>query len=333
VGKVSDVDLTIVETTRNTTEQISVPATVDTGRIIGRLLELWQLPDVGPDGRPWSYAFGYSDSGRQISLDETLADAGVRDNDVLHLVATPTTSASRGTEAQVLPPPAMPGGSIAATDVRVAPSTTYPEYGDWRTGEGPRATELSRRRQPGLYTLALAIVVLAGVGIGVLFATGALSGSSRARRKSTPAQVTGASVADQTPTTPAGPSESERLRDRGIIMGLLTSYQTDYSAHNVLALTGLFTPDVTRHGLAAGGCRVSHGRSAVVASYKSQFDEGTGVYSLVGLSASHIQLESATQAHLTVHYRITPGGTGYVDFRFVEAGEGWKIGEVYATCE
>jgi WXG100 protein secretion system (Wss), protein YukD len=329
-----NVDLTIVKTTSNTTEQVSMPATVATGRIIGRLLELWQLPDVGPDGQPLSYGFEHSHGGRQISVDETLADAGVRDNDVLHLVATPTPpDSSRGTEIPASLSAATPVGSIAPTAVRAALSTVYPAYGDRRTDYGPRDAALPRRRELGLYTLALAIVALAAVGIGVLFATGALSGGSRASVKSTLAQVTGASPAAETPSTPVSLTESERVHDRGIIMGLLTSYREDYSTHNVSALSGLFTSGITRHGLAAGGCRVSHGRSAVIASYQSQFEKGSGTYSLVGLSEAQIQLDTTKQAHLNTHYRITPGGTGYVNFRFAEEGEGWKISEVYATCE
>jgi len=331
-GRGPDVDLAIVEMTRNTTEQVSVPETVATGRIISRLLELWQLPNRGPDGQPLLYAFAHSDDGPTISIDESLADAGVCDNDVLRLVATSTNGSHRGTEVPASPSPAVPAGYSAPT-AAPAPSTPYPRYGDRRTGDGPRAAELPTRRQPGLYTLALAIVALVGVGVGVLFATGALSGGSRASAKSTPVQTTDASPGGQTPKTPRGPTGSEQVRDRGIITGLLASYQVDFSTHNAPALSGLFTPGVTRHGLAAGGCRVSHGRGAIIASYQSQFEEGTGAYSLVGLSEAQIHLDSTTQAHINAHYRITPGGTGYVNFRFTEAGEGWKISEVYATCE
>jgi hypothetical protein len=327
------VDLTIIQRTSNTTEQVSVPETVATGRIIGRLLELWQLPDVGPDGRPLSYGFEHSDAGRQIGVDETLADAGVRDNDVLHLVARATTpDPSTETKAPLSPSAAKSGGTIAPTAAHVTPSTAYPAGGDRQTNRGPGGAGRPGRREPGLYTLALVIVALAGVGIGVLFATGALSGGSRASVKS-PVSATGASAAAETPPTPVGPTESERVRDRANIMGLLASYQEDYSTHDVSALSGLFTPGVTRHGLAAGGCTVSHGRNAVIADYQSQFEEGSGAYSLVGLSGDQIHLDTTKQAQLNAHYRITPGGAGYVDFRFAETSEGWRINEVYATCE
>lgn len=80
-------DLTVVDATGNKTEEVSVPETVAAGRIVGRLVQLLELPSVGPDGQPLSYKFHHKQSGRQINDNETLADAAVRDNDVLRLVA------------------------------------------------------------------------------------------------------------------------------------------------------------------------------------------------------------------------------------------------------
>ncbi len=115
-------------------------------------------------------------------------------------------------------------------------------------------------------------------------------------------------------------------------MSLLNTYQSAYSDHNISSLSSVFAPHVMRHGLAAGGCTVSHGRAVVLSDYQSQFDEGSGSYRLVGLTQSHVHIETKTAAHINAHYVITPGGSGYVDFRFAELGEGWKISEVYATC-
>jgi hypothetical protein len=80
-------DLTIVDATGNKTEEVSVPDTVAVGRIIGRLVEVLQLPAIGPDGMPLSYKFHHKQSGRQINDNETLADSGVHEHDVLRLVA------------------------------------------------------------------------------------------------------------------------------------------------------------------------------------------------------------------------------------------------------
>jgi len=80
-------DLTVVDATGAKTEEVSVPETVAAGRIIGKLVQMLQLPSVGPDGQPLSYKFHHKQSGRQINDNETLADAGVHENDVLRLVA------------------------------------------------------------------------------------------------------------------------------------------------------------------------------------------------------------------------------------------------------
>jgi hypothetical protein len=81
------VDIVVVDATGNKNEEASVPPTVASGRIIARLVELMELPSVGPDGQPLSYKFHHKQTGRQIGDDETLQDAGVRDGDVLRLVA------------------------------------------------------------------------------------------------------------------------------------------------------------------------------------------------------------------------------------------------------
>lgn len=80
-------DIVVVDATGNKTEEATVPPTVASGRIIARLVELMELPAVGPDGQPLSYKFHHKQSGRQIDDDETLDDAGVNDGDVLRLVA------------------------------------------------------------------------------------------------------------------------------------------------------------------------------------------------------------------------------------------------------
>ncbi len=80
-------DIVVVDATGNKTEEASVPASVASGRIIARLVELMELPSVGPDGQPLSYKFHHKQTGRQIADDETLQAAGVSDGDVLRLVA------------------------------------------------------------------------------------------------------------------------------------------------------------------------------------------------------------------------------------------------------
>jgi hypothetical protein len=80
-------DLTVVDATGNKAEEVTVPGNVAAGRIVGKLVQILQLPTAGPDGLPLSYKFHHKQTGRQISDSETLENAGVADNDTLRLVA------------------------------------------------------------------------------------------------------------------------------------------------------------------------------------------------------------------------------------------------------
>jgi hypothetical protein len=64
-----------------------VPADATAIRLIARLIDLMQLPVIGPDGQPLSYKFHHRSSGRQLRDDETLQGADVQDGDTLRLVA------------------------------------------------------------------------------------------------------------------------------------------------------------------------------------------------------------------------------------------------------
>jgi hypothetical protein len=195
----------------------------------------------------------------------------------------------------------------------------------------PQPLPLPRPRSGNQMVLVLAaIIALLGIGTSIAVATGAFSGGARATtpkpaRKNMPTTPT-------TPTAPVAPGLVEQASDRQAIVDVLDAYQSAYSDHNISGLANIFAPEIVRHGLAAGGCIVSKGRSAVLSDYQSQFEEGSGSYKLIGLSEGQVQFEGKTRAHVDAHYQITPGGSGYVNFKFTELGAGWKIGEVYATC-
>jgi hypothetical protein len=206
----------------------------------------------------------------------------------------------------------------------------YPGYGAPPGYPSPQPDPPSRSRSGNQTVLVAAVIIaLLGIGTGVAVATGAFSGNTQTNAPATAA----ANTAPTTPTVPADPTPSEQASDRQAIMGALGAYQSAYSEHSISGLSNVFTPGISRHGLAADGCTVSRGQSAVLADYESQFAEGSGNYELIGLSEGQIQFDGRTRAHLAAHYRITPGGTGYVNFKFAELGDGWKISEVYATCE
>jgi hypothetical protein len=154
------------------------------------------------------------------------------------------------------------------------------------------------------------------------------SPSTNAARASGPTAAAPSDTGPGSATTSAATSKAAQTA----ILGLLGSYQTSYSSHDSAGLSRLFAATVVRHGLAAGGCRVSHGRSAVLASYESQFAAGSGAYRLDGLTSSQIRLSGPDLAHLSSRYEITPGGTGSVGFTFVLEDNEWKISLIDATC-
>ena len=227
----------------------------------------------------------------------------------------------------------------------------------------------ARRRRRGLPALG-ALVLVVGVAVA-LVATGVIGGSSARHRRggstlaatrSTPstskttsgtsvtssaaATRTVASTRSSTPTatatttttgttttrtattktTPVNPAAAKLA-----VVAVLDRYQTAYSDHNVAGLSALFATTVTRRGLAAGGCTVSRGRTAVLADYQSQFSEGTGPYTLVGLSPAQVEV-AGTTATVNATYSISGGSTGSVAFTLSHAPAGWQISKVYATC-
>jgi hypothetical protein len=80
-------DITVVDATGSKTEEATVPGNAAAGRIMSKLIELMELPSLGPDGQPLSYKFHHKQTGRQIADHETLEEAGVCDGDVLRMVA------------------------------------------------------------------------------------------------------------------------------------------------------------------------------------------------------------------------------------------------------
>ena len=81
------IDVVITDATGSRRQEASVPNDAQSIRLIARLIDLMQLPVVGPDGQPLSYKFHHRASGRQLRDDETLLSAGVNSGDTLRLVA------------------------------------------------------------------------------------------------------------------------------------------------------------------------------------------------------------------------------------------------------
>lgn len=83
----SQITVTITDTTGSKEQQATVPGDAPAIRLLAKLVQLLDLPVVGPDGMPLSYKFHHRNGGRQLRDEESLAAAGVKDGDVLRLVA------------------------------------------------------------------------------------------------------------------------------------------------------------------------------------------------------------------------------------------------------
>ncbi len=79
------VNVVIVDATGNKEQKVGLPDDIKCGIIMVKLVEKIKLPSVGPDGNPISYKFIHKVTGRQLLETQTLADAGIKDGDVLRL--------------------------------------------------------------------------------------------------------------------------------------------------------------------------------------------------------------------------------------------------------
>ena len=74
------------DTTGNKRQTAELPDDAPVNRIMTVLIERMSLPKNSPDGQPMSYKFHHKATGKQLSEEQTLADAGVREGDVLRVV-------------------------------------------------------------------------------------------------------------------------------------------------------------------------------------------------------------------------------------------------------
>ncbi len=74
------------DTTGNKRQTAELPDDAPVNRIMTVLIERMSLPKNSPDGQPMSYKFHHKATGKQLSDEQTLADAGVREGDVLRVV-------------------------------------------------------------------------------------------------------------------------------------------------------------------------------------------------------------------------------------------------------
>jgi serine/threonine protein kinase len=179
--------------------------------------------------------------------------------------------------------------------------------------------------------IALGIIALvAGIGVGAFAAAGGFSGTTTVVDGGG-TDSSGDGSGGGNGGGGGGVADSTEAQDRSAISAALTDYETAYTDQSTSELGALFTSDVTRHGLAAGGCTETSGIDDVLATYQDQFDTGSGAYALTDVSDDVIDL-SGDSASVSTGYTITPGGSGSVSFDFVRGGSGWLISRVNASC-
>ena len=90
----SEIEVTIV-LPNGGARKAEVPDDVNVGDLLTEMISLLGLPTVGPDGRPMGYRLDSKALGRELQENETLADAGVPDDDRLVLTADITAGAGK----------------------------------------------------------------------------------------------------------------------------------------------------------------------------------------------------------------------------------------------
>ena len=85
----SDIPVTLVLPAGGT-RTAEVPDDVPVNELLPELTTSLELPTVGPDGRPMGYRLDSKALGRELQEEETLASAGVPEEDRLMLTADVT---------------------------------------------------------------------------------------------------------------------------------------------------------------------------------------------------------------------------------------------------
>jgi hypothetical protein len=222
-------------------------------------------------------------------------------------------------------PPAAPRAAQPHITIERPPRARVPRRPAGDPGPAPGGP-------PALWAL-LALILVAGAVLMVLLAAGVFSAQPARTAPPPPRRAQAAppprAKVSTTATVPAAPQPPAAAR--AAVLGLVQSYATAFSAHDLAGLTRIFAPGIVRRGLVGASCAVSVGRPAVLADYAGQFQSGTGRYTLPGLGPPLVQLNGDT-AVVPAHYAISTGGAGSITFTASRATGSWQIVRVDATC-
>jgi hypothetical protein len=136
-----------------------------------------------------------------------------------------------------------------------------------------------------------------------------------------------------TPVTAASPVPPGVSRQA--IVDVLREYEAAYADADVGGLASVFTVEVERHGLAAGGCTTVVGKPAVLAAYRSQFVAADGPlpYRLVELTPREVMLQGTDVARVDTSYSIaSANNSGPISFSLEDRDGSWRITAIDATC-
>ena len=176
---------------------------------------------------------------------------------------------------------------------------------------------------------ALALVIVASIVVAALALSGNLGGggspTSSNPSGTTPVPNDGSDGGDDTPAT------RPLAQNRDEISTVLRRYETAYTNHDTAGLKFVFTPGVTRHGLASGGCGDASGRDEVLDQYRQQFALGTGTYTLRGMAPTAIEVDG-DRAHTDLRFSIEGGRSGSVSFDLERFRNAWRVSRVDSHC-
>jgi len=88
------ITIQVWDATGNKRRTVELPDDAPVNRIIAVLVERMSLPRNSPDGQLMSYKFHHKATGRQLLDQQTLAEAGVKDGDIVRLQAEITAGSA-----------------------------------------------------------------------------------------------------------------------------------------------------------------------------------------------------------------------------------------------
>jgi hypothetical protein len=188
----------------------------------------------------------------------------------------------------------------------------------------------------------LALVLVVSIAVAALALTGNLGGGGSdsatssnppppSSGASTPSGGTGSNGSAEGDSGADGSTARPLSQDRAEISTVLRRYETAYTNHDTESLKFVFTPGVTRHGLAGGGCRDASGRDDVLQQYRAQFALGTGAYTLRNLTPDAISVDGDS-AHTNLRFSIQNGRSGDISFDLKRFENVWRVSGVDSHC-